>query len=175
MSIIKSIDAKTANEWLCKKEAVLIDVREPEEYHAIHILGAHLIPVGAIEINKLPPEAYNKKIIVHCKLGIRGGMACEKLLNENPNLDIYNLEGGIDQWKNANLPTEINKDAPLDIMRQVQIAAGILVLLGVILGFLISFYFILISAFVGLGLLFSGITGYCGMAKLLMHMPWNKK
>lgn len=175
MSKVKSIDAKTANEWLCKKEAVLIDVREPEEYNAIHILGAKLIPVGSIETNKLPPEAFNKKIIIHCKLGKRGGMACEKLLSENPNLDVYNIEGGIDQWKQCGLPIEVNKNAPIDIMRQVQITAGILVLLGVIFSFATSPYFILLSAFVGLGLLFSGITGYCGMAKLLMRMPWNKK
>lgn len=172
---IKSIDAKTAHEWLCRKEAILIDVREPEEYNTIHILGASLIPVGSIEANKLPPQASNKKIIVHCKLGKRGDMACEKLLSENPNLDVYNIEGGIDEWKRCGLPVEINKNAPMDIMRQVQITAGILVLLGVILSLAASFYFIFLSGFVGLGLLFSGITGYCGMAKLLMRMPWNKK
>lgn len=175
MSKVKSIDAKTANEWLCRKEAILIDVREPEEYNAMHILGANLIPVGSIKTNKLPPEAYNKKIIIHCRLGKRGSIACEKLLSENPNLDVYNIEGGIDQWQQCGLPIEINKNAPIDIMRQVQITAGILVLLGVILSFSASFYFILLSGFVGLGLLLSGITGYCGMARLLMRMPWNKK
>lgn len=60
-------------------------------------------------------------------------------------------------------------------MRQVQITAGILVLLGVIFSFVFSQYFVLLSGFVGLGLLLSGITGYCGMARLLMNMPWNKK
>lgn len=173
MPTIKAIDPKTANDWLRKNEAILIDVRDPEEYNAMHISYAHLVPVGTIEINKLP-DCRNKKVIVHCKLGKRGGMACEKLLSENPNLDVYNIEGGIDQWKQCGLPVEINKNAPIDIMRQVQIAAGILVLVGVILSFIASFYFIFLSGFVGLGLLLSGITGYCGMAKLLMKMPWNK-
>ena len=149
-------------------------MREPGEHDAMHILGANLIPVVLLQVNRLPPDANNKKIIVHCKFGKRGIMACEKLLNENPNLDIYNIEGGIDQWKQCGLPIEVNKNAPIDIMRQVQITAGILILLGVILSFT-SFYFIFLSGFVGFGLLFSGITGYCGMARLLMHMPWNKK
>ena len=104
MSTLKSIDAKTASEWLRKKEAFLIDVREPEEYRAMHIPGAYLIPVHSMDIKKLPPESLHKKIIVHCKLGKRGSMACKKLLNDNPNLDVYNIEGGIDQWKQCGLP-----------------------------------------------------------------------
>lgn len=175
MPAIKSIDAITANEWLKNKEAILIDVREPSEYNAMHIQGAHLIPVGAIELNKLPPEISNKKIIVHCKLGMRGETGCKKLLNENPNLDVYNIEGGIEKWKQCGLPVEVNQNSPIDVMRQVQITAGILVLLGVIFGFAFSRYFVLLSGFVGLGLLLSGITGYCGMARLLMCMPWNRK
>ncbi len=91
----------TANEWLNNNEAILIDVREPEEYKEVHIEGAHLIPVGSIENNKLPPDAKNKKIIVHCKMGKRGSIACEKLLSENPDLDIYNIDGGIMAWENA--------------------------------------------------------------------------
>ncbi len=98
---IKSIDPMTASEWLENNEAILIDVREPEEYSEVHIDGAHLIPVGIIENNKLPANAKNKKIIVHCKMGKRGSMACEKLLFENPALDVYNIEGGIMAWENA--------------------------------------------------------------------------
>lgn len=98
---IKSIDSMTANEWLNNNEAILIDVREPEEYKEVHIEGAHLIPVGSIENNKLPADAKNKKIIVHCKMGKRGSIACEKLLSENPALDIYNIDGGIMAWENA--------------------------------------------------------------------------
>lgn len=100
MQKFKSIDATTANEWLNNNEAIVIDVRTPEEYKEVHISGAHLIPINTIEINKLPPEARNKKIIMHCKMGKRGSMACEKLLSENPNLDIYNIDGGILAWEN---------------------------------------------------------------------------
>lgn len=103
MKTIQSIDPITASEWLDNREAILIDVREPQEYNEIHIAGAHLIPVNTVCINKLPSDIKSKKIIVHCMLGKRGSMACEKLLSENPNLDIYNLTGGIVAWENAGL------------------------------------------------------------------------
>jgi|GEM_PF-4139801 len=59
-------------------------------------------------------------------------------------------------------------------MRQVQIAAGSLVLLGVILSLVLGQWWIAMSAFVGAGLTFAGISGRCGMAKLLGMMPWNQ-
>jgi Protein of unknown function (DUF2892) len=67
-----------------------------------------------------------------------------------------------------------NRKAPLPIMRQVQIAAGSLVLLGIRLAVLASPWFMALSAFVGAGLIVAGITGVCGMASLLRHMPWNR-
>ena len=95
---IRSINAKTAKKWLSNNDAILIDVREPQEYKEMHILDAHLIPVGIIEISNLPDFA-DKKLIVHCKLGKRGETACEKLFESNQNLDIYNMEGGIAAWE----------------------------------------------------------------------------
>lgn len=100
---IKSIDPITASEWLNNKDAILIDVREPAEYNEAHIYGAHLIPVNTVCINKLPPDIKNKKIIVHCMLGKRGSIACEKLLSGDSSLDIYNLTGGIVAWEDASL------------------------------------------------------------------------
>ena len=103
MTAIKSVDPITASEWLYNKEAILIDVREPSEYNEVHIDRAHLIPSKTVSINKLPRDIKNKKIIVHCMLGKRGRIACEKFLSENPILDIYNLSGGIIAWENAGL------------------------------------------------------------------------
>lgn len=105
MQIFKSIDAKKAKEWLDKDEAVIVDVREPAEYASMHIPGATLIPLGVIEESKLPKHA-NKKLIIHCQLGKRGTKACEKLLQNNPNLDIYNLDGGIVAWEKAGFTVE---------------------------------------------------------------------
>jgi predicted branched-subunit amino acid permease len=60
-------------------------------------------------------------------------------------------------------------------MRQVQIGAGSLVLIGIILGTLVAPGFYALSAFVGAGLVFAGTTGFCGMAHLLARMPWNRR
>lgn len=171
---MKTINAQTAKEWLTKNEAVLIDVREPSEFNAIHIAGAHLIPVGEIHNDKLPAAANNKKIIVHCKLGMRGKTACEKLLANNPNLDIYNMEGGIVAWENAGLKVEKSGKESISISRQVQIAIGCGVLLGLFLGVFVYSGFLFLTAFFGAGLLFAGLTGSCALATLMEKMPWNQ-
>jgi hypothetical protein len=80
------------------------------------------------------------------------------------------LEG----WKRAGFAVHSNRKAPLEIMRQVQIAAGVLILLGVALGALAHPGFYALSALVGAGLTFAGATGWCGMAMLLKTMPWNR-
>jgi rhodanese-related sulfurtransferase len=100
--MMKMVDVRAAKDWLDGNEAVIIDVREPAEYDAIHIEGAKLIPLGTLHVDLLP-ELAGKKLIIHCMLGKRGGMACEKLLLSNPALDVYNLEGGITAWENAGL------------------------------------------------------------------------
>jgi hypothetical protein len=72
------------------------------------------------------------------------------------------------------LPVLRDTGQPIEMQRQVQIAAGVLVLLGVVLGYFASPAFYGISAFVGAGLTFAGISGWCGMAQLLALMPWNR-
>lgn len=172
--MIKSVDVKTAKEWLNKNEAILVDVREPGEYAAVHIAEAKLIPLSTLEEDNLP-ELNNKKLIIHCHIGRRGGAACEKLLLSNPNLDVYNLEGGIAAWEKAGFKVEKSGVAFLSIERQVQITIGSGVLIGLIFGYLIHPGFLFLSAFFGAGLLFAGITGSCGLAMLMGKMPWNQK
>jgi rhodanese-related sulfurtransferase len=88
---------------------------------------------------------------------------------------VYLLAGGLNAWKKAGLPVQINHQQPLDIMRQVQIAAGSLVVIGVILGYSANIGFFVLSGLVGVGLIFAGVSGYCGLARLLLTMPWNNK
>ena len=89
--------------------------------------------------------------------------------------ETYILEGGLDAWKKAGLPVTLDRSQPIDIIRQVQIVAGSLVLSGVVLGALVAPGFYALSGFVGAGLLFAGISGFCGMARLLAVMPWNRR
>lgn len=100
---IKTINATTLKSWLEKNEALLVDVREPEEHAAENIPGALSIPLNALSAQKLPETAH-KKLVFHCKLGKRSLSACEKLAAANPNLEIFTLEGGIDSWNQAGYP-----------------------------------------------------------------------
>jgi hypothetical protein len=83
-----------------------------------------------------------------------------------------NVEGGTRAWVACGLPVTRGKKA-VSLERQVRITAGALVLLGVGLGFVHPAFFG-IAAFVGGGLLFSGLTDTCGMGLLLAQMPWNR-
>ena len=84
------------------------------------------------------------------------------------------MAGGINAWKSFGLPTIEDRKQPLPIMRQVQIVAGTLILTGVVLGYTTDSRLFLLSGFVGAGLLFAGLSGLCGMASLLLKMPWNR-
>lgn len=159
-------------EWLDAGRAVLIDIREPDEYARRHVKGAQSHPLSHWEKAHLTidPAA---DVIFTCRSGMRTAGACDRLAARVSG-DAFILEGGIDAWKKAGLPVETNAGAPLEIMRQVQIAAGSLVLAGILLGFFVAPVWFGLAAFVGAGLTFAGITGFCGMARLLMLMPWNR-
>ena len=88
--------------------------------------------------------------------------------------DAYVLEGGLDAWKKAGLPVLADASQPLELQRQVQIAAGSLIVLGAVLGATVSPWFHALSGFVGAGLVFAGVSGFCGLARVLMRMPWNR-
>ncbi len=160
---LQTIDAATARR-LVAEGAVLVDVRESDERAREHIPGTRHAPLSALK----PVEAPGAKaVIFHCRSGARTGAnaaGCEA----------YLLEGGLDAWKRAGLPVSTDRKQPIEIMRQVQIVAGSLVVLGVVLGLLVAPSFFALSAFVGAGLVFAGSTGWCGMAKLLAVMPWNR-
>jgi rhodanese-related sulfurtransferase len=152
--------------------AVLVDIREPDEFARSHVKGAQSHPLSIWEKAHLSidPDA---DVIFTCRSGMRTAGACDRLA-ARVNGDAFVLDGGLDAWAKAGLPVETNADAPMEIMRQVQIAAGSLVLIGVLLGFLVAPAWFALSGFVGAGLTFAGISGFCGMARLLMLAPWNR-
>lgn len=161
-------------EWLDKGEAVVVDVREPVERASEHIAGSHAQPIGELNTEELCKQLGDKRIVFHCRGGGRSRKAATKMCGAT-NAPAYHLAGGIEAWKAAGFDVKRAKGAPkIDVMRQVQMVAGSLVLIGVILGVAVSEYFLILSGFVGGGLVFAGASGFCGMAKLLALMPWNK-
>ena len=153
----------------------LLDVRTPVEYRELHVAVARNVP-----LDKLDPAAVmqarngskEEPLYVICRSGSRGRQACEKFLAAGfPN--VVNVEGGTLAWAECGLPVVRGRKA-ISLERQVRIAAGSLVLLGALLGWLVHPAFVGLAAFVGAGLVFAGITDTCGMGMLLARMPWNQ-
>ena len=170
---LNTIDAPTLKRWLDAGEAMLLDVREPAEYRAESIAGATLLPLVGVSRSTLPSHT-GKKLVIHCRKGARGSSACEKLLAEDPNLEIYNLKGGISAWVDAGYPIQNSGKFFLPLDRQVQLTIGVSVLAGSILAYFVNPLFLLLTGFFGAGLTFAGLSGYCGLAIIMARMPWNQ-
>jgi rhodanese-related sulfurtransferase len=155
----------------------LIDVRTPVEFREMHVAFARNVPLDqldpeAISQSQSQATATNAPVYVICQSGSRGRQACEKLIAAGIS-NVVNIEGGTLAWTEAGLPVVRGKKA-MSLERQVRIAAGTLVLIGVTLGWLVHPACVGLAAFVGAGLVFAGITDTCGMGMLLARMPWNR-
>ena len=153
----------------------LIDVRTPVEFREVHVEFARNVPLDRLDpaaVVQARTTGPDEPLYVICRSGSRGQMACEKLVAAGFT-NIINIEGGTTACVEAGLPVVRGKKA-ISLERQVRIAAGSLVLLGVLLGFLVHPVLFGLSAFVGAGLVFAGVTGFCGMGLLLARMPWNQ-
>lgn len=149
-----------------------IDVCTPVEYKDKHIAGMRNVPLDELEARK--GEFLGKETIyVNCRSGNRSQQAIEKLKSLGVTATLINLEGGILAWEEQGLATKSLGEMRIPLMRQVLIAAGALILIG-FFGQFVHSLFSIISLVVGSGLLFAGLTGWCGMAFLLARAPWNK-
>ena len=151
--------------------ARLIDIRGADEHARERIPGATNLPLDRIA--DLPRDI--RPVVFHCRSGMRTAANVAQLRSAAGDAPAFVLDGGIDAWLGAGLPTIADRSQPLEIMRQVQITAGALVLAGVLLGLFVAPGFFGLSAFVGAGLMVAGVTGWCGMANLLRIMPWNRR
>ncbi len=169
---MKTISPEKARALL-NQGAALVDIRATDEHARERIAQAKHIPLESVDPNALR-NLNAQTIIFHCRSGNRTQAHAATLASCSP-CEAYILEGGLDAWKKAGLPVEKDASQPLELSRQVQIAAGTFVLLGVILGTWVSAWFYLLSAFIGGGLVFAGVTGTCALARVLLKMPWNAR
>ncbi len=151
----------------------LIDVRTPVEYREVHVPFARNVPLDRLDPSEVlaghPPD---EPLYVVCRSGSRASKACESIIDAGfPN--VVNVTGGTQAWEAAGYPV-VRGQKSISLERQVRIAAGVLVLLGALLGYFVNIQFLWLSAFVGAGLTFAGITDTCGMGMLLARMPWNQ-
>jgi glyoxylase-like metal-dependent hydrolase (beta-lactamase superfamily II) len=148
----------------------LLDVRSPLEFESARIEPAVNIPLEQLDerLDEIPERA---DVVVVCRTGVRATIAAETLGRAGRHARV--LDGGVNAWRRARLPLrEGRKRLPVD--RQVQLIAGLMVLTGVALGTLVNPWFLALAAFFGAGLTFAGATGTCGLAVMLMRMPWNR-
>ncbi len=155
---------------LLDRGATLIDIRGRDEHARERIHGAKNYPVESLATL----DGDHRIAIFHCRSGQRTAMHAAKLA-EAARCEAYIVDGGIEAWKKAGLPVARDRNQPIELQRQVMITAGSLVLVGVMLGQFVAPGFYVVPAFVGSGLAFAGVTGWCGMAKLLALMPWNRQ
>ncbi len=154
--------------------AVLIDIREADEHARSHIPGAYHIALSKYDPQVMAASS-GKTVIFHCRSGARTQAHAERLTaGAHASCQAYFLEGGIDAWRRAGLPVSTDTRKPLELQRQVQIAAGGLAFFGTLLGLVVSPWFLAVPLLAGGGLMMAGITGTCGMACLLARAPWNR-
>lgn len=153
----------------------LIDVRTPVEFREVHVEFARNVPLDRLDPLAVQAErngSADQPLYIICRSGNRGKQACEKFVAAGIT-NVVNVEGGTVACEAAGLSVKRGKKA-ISLDRQVRIAAGSLVLLGAALGYFVHPYFIGLSAFVGAGLIFAGVTDTCGMGMMLARMPWNQ-
>lgn len=152
----------------------LLDVRTPVEFREAHVEFARNVPLDQFNAAQLLSQrnGNDEPLYVICRSGNRARQAAEKIQAAGY-ANVVNVEGGTQAWDQAGLPIVRGQKA-MSLERQVRIAAGSLVLVGAVLGAFVHPYWLALSAFVGAGLVFAGITDTCGMAMLLAKMPWNQ-
>lgn len=157
-----------------KPDLTLIDVRTPAEFAAVHVPRARNVPLADFDPIAFAGASRNgESVFILCHSGRRATDAAAQFASAGFQNAVV-VEGGTEAWEKAGLPVTRGKGA-ISIERQVRIAAGSLVLLGLVLGWNVHRYFLGISAFVGAGLIFAGITDWCGMGLLLAKAPWNQR
>ena len=156
-----------------KPEAVVLDVRTPVEFAEVHVPQARSIPLDELNPNSLS-LAKDQPVYLLCRSGQRATKAAEKFARAGFIQPIV-IEGGTLAWIDAGLPVTRGATKVISLERQVRIAAGSLVFIGVVLGWFVNHWFFILSGFVGGGLVFAGVTDFCGMGLLLAKLPWNKR
>ena len=154
----------------------IVDVRTPGEFARIHARGACLVPLDELDPVAIAAQRQgdDAPLYVICQSGGRATQACQQLADAGVG-PVFCIEGGTAAWERAGLPVERGPGKVISLERQVRIGAGSLVLIGALLAWAVHPLFIFLPAFVGAGLIFAGVTDYCGMGILLGKMPWNRR
>lgn len=169
---MKSIPAKQLIHKMKEGEAFILDIRTEGECLQCRIPSAKWISLDQLS-QKIAEIPKDKIVYVHCRSGNRSRQAIERL--EALGFDnLVNVEGGIQEFEKYGGKV-LRESKMIPVNQQVHVIAGTLILLGTLLGLGLNTWFLLLPLLVGTGLTVAGLTGFCGMERLLNRMPWNQR
>ncbi len=168
-----NVDSTTVQRWLARGDNVLLlDVRTPAEFEAVHIPGSYNLPLDQLGEHKEELGHHLREpVVIVCRSGNRATQA-ERLLAEDSTSTMRVLEGGILAWEASGGAVRRGRQR-WDLERQVRLVAGSLVLTAV-LGSLVFEPAKWIAAAIGAGLTVAALSNSCLMGMLLSKLPYNR-
>lgn len=172
-AVSAEIDAAAASYLVDSGDAILIDVRDRDEYRRGHASGAVSMPLSEFDARAVQAAAGARRPVFVCRGGRRSRDAANRHISEN-GFGAATLVGGMGAWNQAGLPVEAAPRGPISVLRQIHIMIGLLVGVFTILGATIDPWFLVAPVLAGIGLLFAGLSGTCWMAVIVSVLPWNR-
>jgi rhodanese-related sulfurtransferase len=172
MTIPNTVDSHQLSELLRRNDRPrVIDVRTPGEFEAVHIAGSYNVPLELLQEHGAEFAEHLDDVILVCRSGQRAKTA-EETLRPAGLSNVHILEGGVTAWQANGF--DVRRGTPKwDLERQVRLAAGSIVLTGV-LGSVAMPKLKWLSAAIGAGLATAAITNTCAMGMLLAKLPYNR-
>lgn len=171
---ITALEPGTLREWVTEhQDLVVIDVRSGAEFESMHIRGSYNVPLPLLsEHTDELADRLASRVVLVCHSGTRAEQARQRLATSGIET-AYVLTGGVPAFAAAGGDVVKGKDR-WDLERQVRLAAGSLVLVGLTGGKFVSPKIRLLAGVIGTGLTFSAATNTCAMGKAISTMPWNR-
>lgn len=154
-------------------DVTLIDIREPDEFAREHIAGARSVPLSTMEGGHFAVAPQGTVVFVASPACAPTPTARGSPRSEDG--EAFMLDGGLGSLEECRAAGDDGCEGAAELNRQVQITIGLLMLTGVALTLFVDRLFLALPAFLGAGLLFAGVSGWCGMAHLIALAPWNRR
>jgi len=171
---VTALAPETLRTWFDQhRDLVVIDVRSAAEFESLHIRGSYNVPLPLLSEHTDELAArLGSRVVLVCQSGARAEQARQRLAKSGID-SAYVLTGGAPGFAAAGGDVVRGKDR-WDLERQVRLAAGSLVVLGLAGGKFVSPKIRMLAGAIGTGLTFSAATNTCAMGQALSAMPWNR-
>ncbi|WP_395398709.1 rhodanese-like domain-containing protein [Arthrobacter sp. UC242_113] len=171
---ITALAPETLHSWVTERQdLVVIDVRSAAEFESMHIRGSYNVPLPLLsEHTDELATRLGSRVVLVCQSGARAEQARQRLAGSGIDT-AYVLTGGVPGYA-ASGGDVVEGKARWDLERQVRLAAGSLVVLGLAGGKFVSPRIRTLAGVIGAGLTFSAATNTCAMGRAISAMPWNR-